>query len=167
MTRGPLGTQLIMETRSLTYGHVVLGLPRLQSGQRAGVQQQPVIFVCHKLQWKMAIKAWPYGGKPGIAVAKETKSCLLTVWPIKLWGAMAPVAAWRRERVRRIQVEHGGKKQPPSFMFCFVVLSFFALGGIFWICAWRLLLWRRDSFLDSHRRCGFVLTRCLSINCLH
>lgn len=40
----------------------------------------------------MAIKAWPYGGKPGVAVAKETKTRLLTVWPLKLWGAVAPVA---------------------------------------------------------------------------
>lgn len=40
----------------------------------------------------MAIKARPYGGKPSIAVAKETKSSLLTVWPIKLWGAVTPVA---------------------------------------------------------------------------
>lgn len=40
----------------------------------------------------MAIKARPYGRKPGIAVAKETKSRLLTIWPLKLWGAAAPVA---------------------------------------------------------------------------
>lgn len=46
----------------------------------------------------MAIKAWPYGRKPGIAVTKETKSCLLTVWPFELWGAVAPVAQ-RRENV--------------------------------------------------------------------
>lgn len=40
----------------------------------------------------MAIKARPYGGKPGIAVAKETKSRLLTLWTLKLRGATAPVA---------------------------------------------------------------------------
>lgn len=159
MTRGPLGTQLITETHSLTYGHVVLSLPRLQSGQRAGVQQQPVVFLCHKLQWKMAIKARPYGGKPGIAVAKETKSGLLTVWPIKLWGAVAPVAAWRRERVRKIQVEHGGKKQSLSFIHLF--FSFFfhfcARWNLLDLCAWRVLLGRkRDILVDSHRQRVFV-----------
>lgn len=46
----------------------------------------------------MAIKAWPYGGKPGIAVAKETKSRLLTVWPLKLWRAVAPVAQRRKKQ---------------------------------------------------------------------
>lgn len=50
----------------------------------------------------MAIKARPYGGKPGIAVAKETNSHLLTVWPLKLWGALAPVAP-RRKTVWKIK----------------------------------------------------------------
>lgn len=46
----------------------------------------------------MVIKAWPYGRKPGIAVAKETNSHLLTVRPLKLWGAVAPVAPWRKKK---------------------------------------------------------------------
>lgn len=97
----------------------------------------------------MAIKARPYGGKPGIAVAKETKSHLLTVWPIKLWGAVAPVAAWRRERVRRIQVEHGGKKQSLSFMGFFPVF-----------CArWNLLdLRAATSPLKTWQFCWFPQT---------
>lgn len=49
----------------------------------------------------MAIKAWPYGRKPGIAVAKETKSRLLTVWPLKLWGAAAPVAQIKKKRCKK------------------------------------------------------------------
>lgn len=94
----------------ITNGYEVLSFPRQQSGQRPGVQQQSLVFLRHKLQRKMAIKARPYGGKPGIAVAKETESCLLTVWPIKLWGAVTPVAPWTKKKVRKIEVKHGGKE---------------------------------------------------------
>lgn len=58
----------------------------------------------------MAIKAWPYGRKPGIAVAKETKSRLLTVWPLKLWGAAAPVAQKRKRGVKKISRTKQGKE---------------------------------------------------------
>lgn len=91
--------------KAVTYGHVVLRIPRQQSRQRTRVQQQPVVFTRHKLQWKMAFKTWPYGGKPSIAVAKETKSGLLTVWPIKLWGAVTPVTPTQTKR------ESGGKSE--------------------------------------------------------
>lgn len=64
----------------------------------------------------MAIKARPYGGKPGIAVAKETNPRLLTVWPLKLWGAVAPVAPGRKNSVEN-QGKTRGKKQSVSFSF--------------------------------------------------
>lgn len=65
----------------------------------------------------MAIKARPYGGKPGIAVAKETNSHLLTVWPLKLWGALAPVAP-RRKTVWKIKGKQGERNNQ-----CHSVLS--------------------------------------------
>lgn len=57
----------------------------------------------------MAIKTRPYGGKPSIAVAKETKSSLLTVWPIKLWGAVTPVTPGETERESEGKVNSGKK----------------------------------------------------------
>ncbi len=67
----------------------------------------------------MAIKAWPYGGKPGIAVAKETKSRLLAVWPLKLRGAVAPAAPRREKKKWKIKVKHGERNN--QCRSCFVL----------------------------------------------
>lgn len=61
----------------------------------------------------MAIKTWPYGGKPSIAVAKETKSSLLTVRSIKLWGAVTPVTPRETKRESEEKVNLC-KKQPQT-----------------------------------------------------
>lgn len=62
----------------------------------------------------MTIKTWPYGGKPSIAVAKETKSSLLTVWPIELWGAVTPATRERqRGKVREKWIRARNNRRPP------------------------------------------------------
>lgn len=58
----------------------------------------------------MAIKTWPYGGKPSIAVAKETKASLLTVGPLKLRGAVTPVEPGETNR------DSEGKTEAESIM---------------------------------------------------
>lgn len=83
----------------------------------------------------MAIKAWSYGGKPGIAVSKETKPRLLTVWPFKLWGAVAPVA---ESKGRKKSEENQGRKHKErnnQCCSCFVLGETVTLSNL-WIGAW-------------------------------
>lgn len=93
----------------------------------------------------MTIKAWPYGGKPGVAVAKETKSRLLTVWPLKLWGAVTPVA----QRKKKIKAKH--RERNNQWRSCFVLCEIFTLSNL-WIGAWWLFSGGRDNLVDLHRQ---------------
>lgn len=78
----------------------------------------------------MTIKARPYGGKPSIAVSKETKHCVLTVWSVKLRGAVTPVAPWRKEKVKKTEVK--GTNNPCHW--CSLLSDIFASSSL-WICA--------------------------------
>lgn len=94
----------------------------------------------------MAIKAWPYGRKPGIAVAKETKSRLLTVWPLKLWGAAAPVAQKIKKSVQNIFWTKQGERNNQ----CHSVLSSQKSSH----CP---IVGVRDSLIDLHSQRGTAL----------
>lgn len=107
----------------------------------------------------MAIKAWPYGGKPGIAVAKETQPRLLTVWPLKLWGAVAPVAR-RRAKSEENQGKTQGQKQSVPYVFCsprnlYTVQSLDLCGDF---------SGRRDSLIDSHRQGLWLCSNVVAVN---
>lgn len=122
----------------------------------------------------MAIKARPYGGKPGIAVAKETKPRLLTVWPLKLRGAVTPVARTRRKKIKSEENrgERRGKKQSVSFMFLRSVKSSHCpISGSERLVDVTVLLIHRGRGFDfaPTRRLSTQTAKkaLLSINCLH
>lgn len=115
----------------------------------------------------MVIKAWPYGRKPGIAVAKETNSHLLTVWTLKLWGAVAPVASWRKKNRKIKAKQWDGNNHCPCFLSCEIS----TLSNL-WIWAWWLFVSECDSLNQQRRGFDFAPTCTakkilLSISCLH
>jgi hypothetical protein len=53
----------------------------------------------------MAIKARPYGRKPGIAVAKETSPCLLALRTLVLRWALASVVALKESTPKNMNTD--------------------------------------------------------------